>query len=1852
MKQVFTNLTSIVALSLGIQSAFAGAREEIIHSRFGGNPYLVVYDDEHGQSTRPPGIYTRTESHHWQLLLQGEAFLRPVAGGLSLELDIAELTGRYESVAILNGRVNLFSVRSDARNPASFIDLGSDNARIRDPLTHQYIKIPPIQNIRDVTVYQTTVEDNYQVILVSIRNPNNAQGDGVTFAVVLDIDSNVGSENKELKMLYDPILLDWNFAEDTSALSQRLYLPHRGESAGFISRNFMLQYSINRKSDNAVIAEWRHQIREFLAGKIDYTFFGDKHGSDLPYLQIKDGELQIDRLPNREVNVVGLQISAIFDPISGREGLYNQPDDISLRGIDSNPPVIRGSVLIQNDALAITEENSTISANREIAFIRMQDGRIYLGAHIEEGAFDHLLLSPTIQSFVSQKPIEISWGVVSLSKFLLISWKFEKQEFTSLYEIETTGPQLRIKAQSTISNKFYNSEELNRRVSLQSGIAVFDDLTPLLATDDEYEEQHRLTAPHIDLKGSLRTKSIRHFFPKPLFDKLLTSRLEFREYERADGIEAKTGIYLVRHDKESDEEREKVAMRDPLLRGQWIHSLPEAMKDGLLGTTIIKTEKDADVNVGAFLFDHSGKSGKGGQIVLYFSPDPTHIAPSLHIIQSQPIPVDQITSFGFITHQPPPPEENREEGKKAKSKTELEMEKRKRDELRKYISFYVTFKSGQTQIVEMEVNKIDDKRGHQITSTVARSVADSELNAAEIYQRLMFDDQGKMYWVLTPEIERGTRKYKVKRISDDKAVVPYLDKSVRLHRIHEEAEAQGPVYIPGTWYNYETQALRDAKIEEQRKRLQNAAEYQLDIFPQLNQLVDDLVNPDKMPRHIVYIVPNDLLTFVKEYPLALRDREDRRLPNWQSSNPKHDLIIPPVQGATQSEVLHNLDTLRERSRRKRAMFMLPIDQLRAAGRPVIDNADRDEDKFFIREQRLTNSVSSSFDREKNGNNASTDRSEKPHLLYLLSTEGEKINISQFRPGQSTKSMSMLLVGTEEQWNTLISEAGFEEEYGVSKDWEKVMLQPPTAEVRTNFAIRNVLRHPVVQNLGYKIDIKGIVSGADAAERYSVEEAEQKLMTYLIYRADRLAVDNKQPIFESFLKVLNELETQLVGNKTLRMRRVIDHGVLEVILSRLFPMSLNINLLPETDPLRILSREDADFLWQKAGYPGPIALKERVLKTILSQLDTDNIRNLKSSMILFGGTGSGKTSAVKTLFKMLNEQSGGLFKEYDFKADSLSQNAWAFFLPMSKIISSEGSRKDSQGGSETMMTFQQAKEHFDAFLASENGPRGFICLDDIHLAPDEVRGYFLSKIRSLQDEPTYKTSRGDRPTRNITIFLTLNPTDNQDRIKRFAKNAHYPEMVDVLLATLSSGTGTNDIDRSFLARFSEPINLSYFPVGAKGPALLKTLNESRQAAFANRQRLMFVSSDAINEVIKKFPMADARTFLSSASSAILNLPRGEGEKLFMIVPRQVSIEPAISIDPSVEYEGPIDEFSMSGGDQGRRIERHVQTHLRALAVGEGYNGRLEFLNYLISNFRLKVFEFILKTISENRAIMRSPTKRQMIVVPLAQSIYRHLLEHPEPYLKEVVLDPIQFGATTSNQRVQFQEAMQNIVHMQELRNTGQTKLPGIGEPSRLRFSEDFTQVHGSTHLSRSNVLHENTNNLTGWLDSLMSEFLNMSSSGQDKMNAHAWITSNLDEPKNLESLGEDFVSQLDLFLTRIFDPRIDATKKDLSQYDAMRFFVLTVDKAIYRLPWAKLLNFTLNGIKEVTADMSLGQSPKIQDMLFKNALSPLIPVDLHLVLGFASSMPSVEDLKDSERIQAKDFHDNCASLLARVGESQK
>ncbi|MBI3535517.1 MAG: hypothetical protein HY072_08565 [Deltaproteobacteria bacterium] len=178
--QIFFTVYSIVN-----SKVFANSSIEI-KSLYGGDiPYEIVYADPKGTDTRAPGVYLLKNRGDSPLAIGGDVL---GAGrnfnGILLQSTISSRgTNKQEALAVVDGKLTLFSNKTNPKNNKTKVVFGSKNTPLIDILNQKEIILSdPIESRDDISIFSSGYHQKIgEIILVSIRKTHQL-GNGYTFA--------------------------------------------------------------------------------------------------------------------------------------------------------------------------------------------------------------------------------------------------------------------------------------------------------------------------------------------------------------------------------------------------------------------------------------------------------------------------------------------------------------------------------------------------------------------------------------------------------------------------------------------------------------------------------------------------------------------------------------------------------------------------------------------------------------------------------------------------------------------------------------------------------------------------------------------------------------------------------------------------------------------------------------------------------------------------------------------------------------------------------------------------------------------------------------------------------------------------------------------------------------------------------------------------------------------------------------------------------------------------------------------------------------------------------------------------------------------------------------------------------------------------------------------------------------------------------------------------------------------------------------------------------------------------------------------------------------------------------------
>ncbi|MBK9293632.1 MAG: ATP-binding protein [Oligoflexia bacterium] len=1802
--------TKLVFLALAIFVGAIGAkanREEIVAGVNGGIPYLVVLEGE-GPSTKKPGIYKRDLKNDWTLIIPGKVSVLDRIGGYIHQLAISNITKRADAFAVVNGKIHLFSADNErftfGETIPVFVNKNSNP-----------VSLPTITNGEDVAYYQELINNSgsgkkQQLVIFSIRSPN-PMGSGITFATVFDVFNNENSQI-QLKQVTRPTVLEWDFIDSVS-LHRRI---RTSPTAAFISKSLIHKYAQPRANEEAALLKtWRESLDKF------YQNFDKELSSfsstvlPVPYIDLVSNQIKIDRLPGFSFPAQAGKIHVVFDPMGDKSGAYASSSQyLSLDELRLSKPLIQAEIKIKNGTLEDGNVYKTKGINGNSYFASDKAGVLNLIFSDESGA-SAVQIQPLLKNGTQ---IQEAAYMLLDGPYLIVSWKFtDGSTQTDVFALKEQNGAIQIHDSLTVSVNYYTKEQLAQRVQRitvgSSGATLsLDDVTPLVTSNAEYVQLHKLSSPHIDLERSLKENAVIEFYPKAAEETSLVANVFYKSFDEKASGARRNGFYL--------DKNEEPKIITEILRPQLLSS-PESKEEQQLtfeNKKISESNNEYDVSEIAISFgDEVFQKGEKSFISYLLYSNRNSAQQEVVRLFTSNVPMASLEDVYTVF---------------------IKNDRFSSDHSHGLVLFYKVKDRGLfAQLVKIYPPKNrEDKVKIEIPSeTLTKPIvnADTKLTNDEIESRIKVDKSGAVYWVKTPELQFTDPDYRLFDISRSKTVDPNKE-TISLYSANKKdsVESHGASwkFLASTFSNYLSR--KDGVLPNNPLSGQpvSAGSFKNDMFTEYKKMLDDLADPTKKARRTVLIVPDSLKEYALGYPLALFMRDQDKSKSWNSQTDKLKLYVVDTKHIKQEEVLKNLDSLRNAAQDNsiRPVLVGSLGQIMQYQRPQAS----DPSKAFSIEEEEVNKIGTD-------NAQARLTSTVPHFLYMLLTEGKHIGIDQFVKSQSTfiPRFSSILIGTQDEWDKLVENGTVEERVDIKSMFELTKLEAPSTETRENFVMEFFNRREI-QALNYKINLNSFKGDKTSTFFTSEERAKRMLAEYFVNRADQLSHDNKESELSGFIRALNVFVGELQRNPILRSQRSIDRSTVEQVLAKVFPVVLNLDVLSEDDPLKRISHKNAAWQWQQAGYGGPLSLKQEVIKVIKSQLIPDSARSASSSFIVVGESGTGKTALFRSLFgNFLN------LKEYN-TTQTFEQNAGSWYFILScQLIRDNGSDKKSQPGS---ITLEQALEHIENFLASPNGHRGFLIFDDLHLAPPKVRDVLISKIRYLLENTTIPINDGDViPTRNITIGITLNFT-NHNLLSKIAPNVYSPTVDHKILAALSH----NDklYDDSLLKRFGKTILLDLHPQDAKSPQLRKALVEATKNTFNNSKVLNFINSETINEITKQFPKADARTFTATSVANLVQLNQSKGQ-LIIVSPKLV-----IQQNETVETKKSETEVVHTSTEAlQRQIESYIQNNFEVIPIDKTQRGKIEFLKYMADIVRKYSFETLLKAINEDPRFAGSVVGQQAIGAPSARAIFDHLENVPNFPIKELNLDPALMSAKSANEKNQFRRVLTAILQKQDLQNA---RLPKVANPPVANIFQEFAQsatpIVGNR--TRQHVLKESYEKLSPVVAKIMAALLRVKDINQ-LPTAPQWLDMlDRSEPNLSQQFSAEMAQILSGYILEIADKELVENRREaasgaghkLTQYDAARLFSMVLDKAVASMPWEHITMFMINNLEYTSRNLAHGHNPYLQHFLFESKYSAIKSIDASLVTGHAKAMPLFDNMGAPDPTQLnKSFNEKCASLLA-------
>lgn len=1037
-------------------------------------------------------------------------------------------------------------------------------------------------------------------------------------------------------------------------------------------------------------------------------------------------------------------------------------------------------------------------------------------------------------------------------------------------------------------------------------------------------------------------------------------------------------------------------------------------------------------------------------------------------------------------------------------------------------------------------------------------------------------------------------------------------------------------YLHATWRLWPPRTKRTTQEIIQLAQMQGS-DLEQEIFSDLMAHLQALSDPSQPAKHKVFIVPEELKPILQRTVLkawALNGDSGSGDEIWSARNPRLRLFKLDPNDTTQATVLENYRAMRG-TENARSLLWADVDQISRINRPSVKN----QKKPFLLKDPAVGGVDSQEDSSKPS--AGTI---PPHLLWLIATDGRRVSPEEFSAGMPSL-VSTCLFATEKEWLEAQKSIDFESRFGLDKHFDVYQLVAPSIQ-RMRRILKKVLEKPEIAALQYKFET--------AKTEKSIQSAQDDLLAYLVNKTTTLANQFGTEKTTAFIRVLHEFGKLLVEDSDLRKSKLVDQAFVDRLLTRVFNIPLNLATLSPDDPdVRLSNVKQMAWDLQNAGYLGPLELKYLVIETLLAHFRGRTAGlNVPSSVILIGETSTGKTFLFRKLMEVLGLQL------YDY-ANPSNPDANAFIVNVGEISTKEDSP----------MHIDRVLEHLQNFIALPLGYRGFILFDDAHKAAnDEILGKLISFQQSLFEAPEgiarVKTF-GDEtlrevPVRNLRLLMTLNPTLDARMKERFATSGSD---VDMVVASLS---GNKPIERSFVQRWGALINLTEFPVEAKGPALAQHLSGQVQSDFNLRGIFTLVDPSAVFEVSSHFPQANAREFLNSAGHRLLQVPEKEmaDAEIRIVIPVDRQSQ------RKIEGEGAGDSSFAKPAWQGtgrkeNEIASFIEETMTSFRINrEESEGRLLLMSMMADGMRTQMMQSLASALTESPQFVDDQTMRRNALAPMLHALTAHLRFHAAVPLSMLNIDPHEFGVSGVSAREEFAKT---LIDLDEVASTTEILPIGrVGDANSQALYNRLTTSSGGLdkQRTRADVLLETVVEVKEIQSRILALILRVPSLTQ-LPSAEDWLNSIEEQDPNLEmrQFGDELLSVYRRFSQRLFESRLlEMTETENYQnptvYDSFRLFLQVMDKALTQLPWVKSQKFILDGMLRATGDLNFGQLPGVQHYFFKSRISATRPAPKNFTFQVAQSSADYKEW-DAHYVSKRErsYLSGCPKFIRQLGTSR-
>ncbi len=1061
--------------------------------------------------------------------------------------------------------------------------------------------------------------------------------------------------------------------------------------------------------------------------------------------------------------------------------------------------------------------------------------------------------------------------------------------------------------------------------------------------------------------------------------------------------------------------------------------------------------------------------------------------------------------------------------------------------------------------------------------------------------RLFVDETGILYWADNAQAVSQSGTSSVLNLLSKERIIP-LEKGLRLVSISVGSSAEFKMFKAQSSWRAKKGEFMVAKLPSFFGQIEKegADEFGEILFSDLNSKLEHMASLAHPAEHNVVVISKEIKAYIKKAIVGswLSKSRSEKL-GWNHRSKNMDLFyLNRDFPLTQKNFSENFAAMHESySSGNRPVLLVDIDDLQNQNW-LASNGTKIIYKYLVKQSRATLTGSGENFVSPAVGSLVEDVEVIPSFLYTIASEGENLSPSEFEQGR-VKNIAIMLFGTAEEWQSLIDRLNpYERAVRLSEGFVKTELVDPPIEKKCDL-VAEVIREKKALFKDIKFDGRGIML---RSENLDESEVAKKVLEYFVVRTQALAIEKGENPFVSIVKLVSRLRNELRFDSPMAVRGVltVNKDLIENIISDLYSLPLNLRALPENDPLRILADKSAVNKLYEAGYAGNFEFKMRIINAILGQTNSGDSKAIPGSIVLFGKKGTGKTFFYTCLVRMLG------LKYYDFNlSEAENKDAQAFSINFGNIGSSLATKESGEEmASETLLM------HFNRFLKLPRGKRGFVLFDDVHLTSSKVREVVFSKIRSLFEAKNGQYNGIN--VRNITMFMTFNPTNDREKIQKVTGSATAePSPLQLAIATLTSED--NKVDESFFNRWGHIINLDVFSSAAKSNELAIRLREMAKSVFTSENTFFTVTSDTVKKVVERFSSLNARDFLSTTPRTFEQLARTIDRRpggLYLTIPKGHGKGGGGGVLP----KGPL---SVGEGDQ---LETYIRDNFHVIDFDRSAKGFAYFFDLIVNNFRLNFYQELIYAISGQKGLTSTAELQRFYLKPILYAIKAHLSTRQKHNLKEFTFDTEQLVRALD--RPSLENFYQFIDEINDAQPSSYFPKPFARIYNQQSIAAELLgeRLGGEGEHSRLQLLADGYERMKPLLEGYLNRLLFVDSRRDLRGdNIPAWVRSlKASDPQNTKEYAEQVGAALEDFLSDFFNDKrlieniLVSSYEAASTYDVARIFCYMIDKAIAQISWESYVSFLVKTLSTLSGDLSVAAVAGAQHFLFENKKSLISP----------------------------------------------